>query len=422
MKGEVIECETDSYAPGFTSFIPRLSAFPRVPLPVPYWNGETYQSILQCLISGRVIDGPQVGILRAQIVETHGVADALLCGSGSLALELALRACDVHEGDEVVLPAFCCTSVVPPILSVGATPVLADIGPDLNITAATVEAALTQKTKAVIVPHLFGNPAEIDGIVEFVRGKNIRVIDDAAQALGATLDGQRVGSFGDVGVLSFGAEKVCFGLGGGVVVSRDGEIAAKLFPTALSPVALAPAIAKLSSTIFWRRLRRWTSPLSSLSPAKSVTPDAVPARYRREAMSNLSAAVARSLVQTLDENISARQARVEAYRQLLKDCPHLQLIPHRAGSACLTQVIRILPRRRGEDLASRVIDRLGADGYEVRGSYVPIHLLTNFAQCVWDRLPHAEKVWGDLVELPCEPAVSLDHIRRIASLVVKYLS
>jgi len=182
------------------------SSFPRVPLAVPCWNRETYQSIIQCLISGRVIDGPQLAILKAQIVEQLGVADALLCASGSLALEIALRACAVRSGDEVVLPAFCCTAVVPPILAVGATPVLADVGADLNVTIDTVQAALTQKTKAVIVPHLFGNPAEIDRIVELVRGRKIRVIDDAAQALGATCNGQPLGSFGDAGILSFGAE------------------------------------------------------------------------------------------------------------------------------------------------------------------------------------------------------------------------
>jgi dTDP-4-amino-4,6-dideoxygalactose transaminase len=72
-------------------------------------------------------------------------------------------------------------------------------------------------------------------------------------------------------------------------------------------------------------------------------------------------------------------------------------------------------------LASRVIDRLGADGYEVRGSYVPIHLLTNFGQCVWDRLPHAEKVWADLVELPCEPDVPMGQVERIAGIITANL-
>ena len=198
-----------------------LPHFYRVPLSVPYWNGTTYRAIFRSLISGSVIAGRDLGKLRSAVMERLGVEDAIICGSGSLALELALRACGVREGDEVVIPTFCCTSVVPPILAVGAHPVLADVGEELNITAETVEAVLTNKTKAIIVPHLFGNPADIDAIVDLARPRNIRVIDDAAQALGATIDGRPVGSFGNAGILSFGSEKVCFGLGGGVIVSRQ---------------------------------------------------------------------------------------------------------------------------------------------------------------------------------------------------------
>jgi dTDP-4-amino-4,6-dideoxygalactose transaminase len=334
-----------------------------------------------------------------------------------LALEIALRACGIRDGDEVVLPTFCCTAVVPPILALGATPVLADVGEELNLTVETVQAALTQKTKAVIVPHLFGNPAEIDRVIELVGGRNIRVIDDAAQALGAAIGGQAVGSFGDAGILSFGAEKVCFGLGGGVAVSRDKNIAAKFSQTNLSPTAVRPAIENLFSTVMWRRIRRWTRPFHILPSSHSATPDAVPARYRREAMSNLAAAVASSLMQTLGQNLLARRARVSAYRELLGSEPGLELISHRTGSACLTQVIRVLPRHRDDDAASPVINLLRAAGYEVQGSYVPIHLLSSFGHCVWDRLPYAERVWADLVELPCEPGVRLDDVERIAQLI-----
>jgi len=392
-------------------------SFSRVPLAVPCWNRETYQSIIQCLLSGCVIDGPQLVILKAQILEQLGVADALLCASGSLALEIALRACAVRSGDEVVLPAFCCTAVVPPILAVGATPVLADVGANLNLTIDTVQAALTQKTKAVIVPHLFGNPAEIDRIVELVRGRNIRVIDDAAQALGATCNGQPLGSFGDAGILSFGAEKVCFGLGGGVAVSRDKHMAVKLFQANLSGTALGPAIENLCSTVTWRRLRRWTRPLRSLLSLESASPDAAPNPYRRESMSNLAAAVASSLMRALGQNLLARRARMQAYREMLGDHPGIELISHRTGSACLTQVIRVLPSHRDDDAASRVIAALRTAGYEVQGSYLPIHLMSSFNRCVWDRLPNAERVWADLVELPCEPSVSLIDIERIAELV-----
>jgi dTDP-4-amino-4,6-dideoxygalactose transaminase len=318
----------------------------------------------------------------------------------------------------VVIPTFCCTAVVPPILAVGATPVLADVGEELNVTAATVEAVLTRKTRAVVVPHLFGNPAEIDAMVNLVREKNIRVIDDAAQAMGAAIDGQAVGSFGDAGVLSFGSEKVCFGLGGGVIVSRRKEVCEAISRFHLSTPDAAPAVENLLSTLTWRCFRRWTLPLRSLMPRNGmVAPDSPAAPYLSGAMTNLSAAVAISLMRSLSENIAARRARVELYHELLGNTDGVELIPHGAGSACLTQVIRVLPKGRDDDLAAGIVGELGQLSYEVRGSYVPIHLLSKFDRCVWDRLPYAERVWPDLVELPCEPSVSLDDVERIVAIV-----
>ena len=204
---------------------------------MPYWNGAIYQSVLRSLCSGRVIDGADLDDLRSRLVQELAVEDALLCGSGSLALEIALRACKVARGDEVVIPTFCCTAVVAPIVATGATPVLADVGEELNLTVETVRPVLTQKTRAIIVPHLFGNPADIEGIAELAAQKNIRVIDDAAQALGATIDGRPVGSFGAAGILSFGNEKVCFGLGGGVAIFRD----KKLLPMICSSISTSPS-------------------------------------------------------------------------------------------------------------------------------------------------------------------------------------
>ena len=151
------------------------------------------------------------------------------------------------------------------------------------------------------------------------------------------------------------------------------------------------------------------------SASKSRSPTEPPSPYRKQHLANLSAAVALSLVQNLRANITARRARVDAFRELLGNVEGLQLIPHRPGSACLAQVARVLPDRTRPDLASHVIEALGRAGYEIQGSYVPIHLLSNFNKCVWDRLPYAERVWADLIELPCEPYVSFDHIERIAA-------
>jgi dTDP-4-amino-4,6-dideoxygalactose transaminase len=396
------------------------SSFPCVPLAVPYWSGGTYRVILRSLISGAIIDGPDLGALKSSLIDRLGVANSELCGSGSLALELALRACGVRHGDEVIIPAFCCSAVVLPILALGAVPVLADIGTELNLTAETVDAAITRKTRAIVVPHLFGNPADIESIVELTTARNILVIDDAAQALGATVDDRAAGSFGDAGIVSFGDEKLCFGLGGGALIRpRSGTISNAA--SDLPPPRTGPALRKLAATQFHRRWRRWTLPLqSALRRQNRSDPHAPPARYEARGMANLQAAVALSLMHTLDENLAARRARVAAYRDLVSDEEELELIPHRSGSACLTQVVRLRARWNGDDAAARLIAVLGENGYEVQGSYVPIQFLRRFERCVWDALPHTERVWADLVELPCEPSVDMNEIERISSVVKKF--
>jgi len=400
------------------SFRLHRSFLPSVPLAVPYWNGETYRSIVRCFVTGNVVDGPELGKLKSALIEMLGAADVFLCGSGSLALELALRACGVGRRDEVVIPTFCCTAVVSPIVAAGAVPVLADVGTELNITAETVEAALSKKTKAIIVPHLFGNPADIASITDLVKGRNIHVIDDAAQALGAAIDGRPVGSFGDVGIISFGREKVCSGLGGGVVVSRNKNILGEISKADLSKPRRSRAVKNCGSTLVCRHWRRWSLPLQrAFSRAPQHGPDTPPSPYRKETMANLNAAVALSLMQNLHENIASRRARVGAYQELLGGDERLQLLAHRSGSACLTQVVRVLPRRRDEDVAARVIEALASAGYEVQGSYVPIHLLPGYEQCVWDRLSNAERIWADLIELPCDPTVGFNHVKRIAEII-----
>jgi len=394
--------------------------FPRVPLAVPFWSGDTYRKILHCILSGEIIAGPDLVELRRQLLEYFGVPDIVLCGSGSLALELALRVCDLDAGDEVIIPSFCCSAAVAPILAVGATPVLADVGSELNVTVETIDAARTRKTRVIIVPHLFGNPADIGAIAELGNAKNIVVIDDAAQALGAMIDDQPAGSCGDMGVVSFGAEKVCFGLGGGALVAHSGGVLDAARQIVLGPPAVSHALARLTATLVRRRWRRWTLP-AQVMLAQAKNPAAPPLPYRKEGMANLQAALAANLLAALGENLAARRARVDAYRELLGGCDGLELISHQPGSACLTQVIRLLPGRTG-DRATALIAALGAAGIEVQGSYVPIHLLGWARQAVWDRLPFTAQVWEGLVELPCEPSVSMADVESIAALVKRILA
>jgi dTDP-4-amino-4,6-dideoxygalactose transaminase len=388
----------------------------RVPYCVPQWSAWTLAAIVRCVATGRVVHGPAPALLARRLAAQMGVPAALPCGGGRSAIELALRALDVGSGDDVIVPAFCCTSIVPPILAVGAQPVLADVGPELNLTPDTIESALTPRTRAVIVPHLFGNPADIEAIDAFCAARGLKLIDDAAQAMGATVRDRPAGTFGDAGLVSFGKGKICFGTGGGALVSRRPEIIERATRLELPPARPRETLTHALSVLVWRRGRRWFLPAQA-ALARLRRPRQALAPYGRRAMTNLDAAVAGTLLDRLPGDLRARRERVAAYRRALAGEPALTLVLHRPGSACLTQVVMVDPANAGGAAAARVVGALREKGYEVDTSYTPLHLRGESGARAHGPLARTDAVWQSLVELPCEPSVSMAEIDRIAATV-----
>jgi perosamine synthetase len=392
----------------------------RVPYCVPYWNRKTYAAIAGCLLSGRIVRGGKIVELEKTLAAHLSVENVKGYSRGRVALEAALTGLGIKTGDEVILPTFCCTSVMPPILAAGAAPVLADIGADLNITAESIKAVVTPSTKAVLVPHLFGNPADIEAIESFAKSRGIKVIDDAAQALGATLNGKPLGTFGDAGILSFGSGKVCFGTGGGVLLmrSRAAYEQAQSFHTR-KPDARRK-LEQVFSTVFWRRWRKKLLPfrviLHRLLSKKQQDPNLIPGPSPRETLSNLDSAVILTLIETLEQNIAARRERARCYRKILMNVPGITVIAHGAGSACLTQVVKIEPQGDAER-ADTILERLRSTGYEIQGSYIPLHCMPAYRKYA-PRVPiFADQIWPHVIELPCEPDVPLPEVERIAQLI-----
>ncbi len=170
--------------------------------------------------------GPNVKALEKEIAEYCQCADAAGVGNGTDALHLALRALRVGPGDEVITTPFTFVATTEAIGIVGATPAFVDIDPrTFNMDPNRIEAAITPRTKAIIPVHLYGQPCDMDAIMDIARRKGLHVVEDCAQAIGATFKGRRVGSFGDAGCLSFFPSKNlgCFG-DGGMVVSNNREV------------------------------------------------------------------------------------------------------------------------------------------------------------------------------------------------------
>lgn len=183
--------------------------------------------IEEVLASGTLTStkGTMVRRFEAAFGELYEVPHVVANASGSAAVHCALAAAQVGPGDEVVTTPITDMGAITPIMFQGATPTFADVDPvTLNVTAQTLKAALSERTKAIIVTHLFGNPVEMDEVMALAREHNLFVIEDTAQAYLATWKGQKVGTIGDVGCFSMQQGKhICTGEGG-LNVTRDDEL------------------------------------------------------------------------------------------------------------------------------------------------------------------------------------------------------
>lgn len=191
---------------------------------------EIVTTFAEIMSSGRYVGGPYCQSFERSVSEVCQSEFAIGCASGSDAILLALMGRDIGPGDEVICPSFTFFATASAVERLGATPVFVDIDPtSYNMDAALLESAVTDKTRAIIAVHLFGQCCDMDSIMELARERNLYVIEDAAQSIGATYKGQPAGSIGDVGCISFYPTKNLGGMGdGGVVTTNDAELADRL--------------------------------------------------------------------------------------------------------------------------------------------------------------------------------------------------
>jgi perosamine synthetase len=189
-----------------------------IPHSRPLLDRHDHTNVLEVLESGYLVQGREVARFEERLSSFIGVRHGAAVSSGTAALHLALIALSVGEGDEVIIPSYVCSALLNAVMYVRATPVIADIDRvTLNIDAGDVKRRITKKTKAVIVPHMFGLTADLDGIMAL----GVPVIEDCAQSVGAVYGGKRTGSFGVCSVFSFYTTKMIAAGEGGMLLSDD---------------------------------------------------------------------------------------------------------------------------------------------------------------------------------------------------------
>jgi len=186
-------------------------------------------AVAEVLASGQLAQGARVAEFEAAFARYVGCEEAVAVSSGTEALRLALLAIGVGPGDEVVVPALTFVATASAVTMCGGVPVVADVDPTtFCLDPASAEAAMTDRTRAVVPVHLYGHPADLDPLMTVCRGRGVTVVEDAAQAHGARYKGKRVGAIGTCGCFSFYPTKNMTTGEGGMVTTHDHDIAGRL--------------------------------------------------------------------------------------------------------------------------------------------------------------------------------------------------
>ncbi len=374
-----------------------LSHFYAVPWCVPAWGREEFRVTVQCILTGSAIQGPHPVLFAEAVKDYLGLRYALPVNRGRVAIELALRAMDLRQNDEVVFPSYVCHSVLDAVLRAGLRPVFADVGPDLHVTVETVKAVITSQTRCVIVPHLFGNTAPVDEIENLLKGTGIALIDDAAQSLGSRRSARLVGTFGECGIVSCGPGKTLAGPAGGLLVTQNRELYKRAVSIPLGQESSALVTRRVLSFWAWRRFRRYTLPFRILVDRMLGPEEEFPSTACE--MSNLDGAIALQQFTELCQNSVQRRRNADALLLALGTIADYNISDF-SQDGTLVKLVLVLPIKG--PTADEVINFLAAAGVECQKGYVPIH---QKMKDVSASLPTSEALWNRVVCVPVDTAL-----------------
>ena len=343
---------------------------------------EIDPAIQRVLDTTAFILGEEVARFEAAFAEYVQADGAVGVASGTAAIHLALQACGVGPGDEVITSAHTFIATAEPISHLGATPVFVDIHPlDFCIDPAAVERAITPRTKVIMPVHLYGHPAAMGALREIAQRHGLRLVEDAAQAHGAEFEGRRCGSLGDLACFSFYPGKNLGAYGdGGAVTGND--------PTLLTQV---------------RRLR---------DHGRESKYEHSMIGYG-ERLDGLQAAVLSVKLRHLEDWVVARRAAADVYRSLLSDAP-VELPQERPDARHAYHLFVLRSPRRDALLAHLKAGGVGAGVHYP----VPLHRQPAYASGArWTSMTETEKAAAEVLSLPIYPEISEDQIRTIAETV-----
>ncbi len=361
--------------------VPLLDLGPEIDL---LWD-ELSSGVLEVMRSGHFILGPNVSAFEEEVAEWLGVRHAIGVNSGTDALVIALRALGVGEGDEVITSPFTFFATAESISLLGAKPVFADVEREsLNLDPLEVERALSPRTRAILPVHLFGQPADMDGIRELAASAGVPVLEDAAQAFGAAYGETRVGALGDAAAFSFFPTKNLGAYGDGGLITTDSDEVARLSRM----LRVHGSVDKYRNEILGYNSR----------------------------LDEMQAAVLRVKFRRIEAFNDGRRQAARRYARLLADLPLVTMPGELEGRRHVFHQYTI---RIGDGRRDRVQAALRDEGIASMIYYpLALHQLPVYADRK-ERHPVSEAACGEVLSLPIWPQITEDVQERVVTAIVR---
>lgn len=370
-----------------------------IPIIVPFLGDEESEAAAAAIKSGWVAQGPRVAEFESNFAATVGAHDAVAVSSATAGLHLAMITLGLGLGDEVVVPSLSFIASANAPRYVGATPVFADVDPStFSLTAASIEEVITKRTRAVIVVHQLGMPADLDAIRALCDRRGVAIVEDAACAIGSTYRGKPIGSHGDVVVFSLHPRKlITTGEGGMVAVATD-EFGSRL-----------------------RRLRQHGMSVGGYerSEADRVVVEEYVEQGFNYRMTDIQAAIGLVQLDRLDAIIERRRSRAALYTEVFAGLRGITapVDPPHGTTNYQTYALRI-----GLDAATTrdsLVDELRAHGVASKPALMAAHLEPTFAGHPHTPLPVTEQIHQDGLVLPLFHEMTDEQQERVIDAVAR---
>ena len=361
----------------------------RIPVAQPVLGELERAYVLDALDAGAISGffGDYIGRFEQEFAGYCGCSHAVSVSSGTAALHVALAALGIGRGDEVLVATMTNMASFFAVHYLGATPIPVDIEPDtLNLDPALLEGLITPRTRAILVVHLYGHPADMDPILEVAERHRLPVVEDCAQAHGAEYRGRKVGSLGTIGCFSFYANKVITTGEGGMCTTHDPELADRL--RSLKSLAFG------TDNKFMHR--------------------AIGYNYR---MTNLQAAIGCAQLEKIEDILSLKREVALEYSKLLSGCPDLQLPVEKSYARNVFWMYHIVLQGKAAEARPAIMAQLAAEGVETRETFIPYNLQEHLplAESIRpEACPQANRVAYRAFYLPSGPVLDKQDIAYVA--------